>query len=201
MDIEFSGNTIRMDRELSNLDNLVIKFTKILEETNTDYVIVSGYIAILFGRSRNTEDVDIFIEEIPYEKFVILWDALKSEGFECFITSDPKEAYSEYLKNQLALRFAVTGTRIPNFEVKFTKTELNEYSLRNPIKVLVGNNHINTSKLELQIAFKLYLGSDKDIEDARHLWNIFKDNIDKDLVLNFAKRLKVIERMNELEQT
>ena len=198
MNIEFSGDTIRMDRDLSNLDRLVIKFTKILEDTGIDYVIVSGYIAILFGRSRNTEDVDIFIEEMPFEKFMVMWDSLKSEGFECFITPDPKEAYSDYLKNQLALRFAVKGTRIPNFEIKFTKSDLNEYSLRNPVRVTIGKDHVITSQLELQIAFKLYLGSEKDFEDARHLWNIFKNNVDKDLISKFAKRLNVADRMGKL---
>jgi len=38
-------------------------FVKLLDNAKIDYVVVSGYIAIVFGRPRGTEDVDIFIKE------------------------------------------------------------------------------------------------------------------------------------------
>ena len=56
------------DRELSNLDKLVLKFIKILEK-HVDYVIISGYVSILLGRSRATEDVDVFINKIHINVF------------------------------------------------------------------------------------------------------------------------------------
>ena len=62
MEFEFKGNKIIFNRELFGLDTLVLKFVKILDAHEIDYVIISGYIAILFCRSRNTEDVDLFIE-------------------------------------------------------------------------------------------------------------------------------------------
>lgn len=31
------------------------------------------------------------------------------------------------------------------------------------------------SPIDIQIAYKMYLGSQKDIEDALYLWEIFKD--------------------------
>ncbi len=37
-------------------------FVKLLDNAKIDYVVVSGYIAIVFGRPRGTEDVDIFIK-------------------------------------------------------------------------------------------------------------------------------------------
>ena len=72
MELEFSGNRIVFNRELSNLDRLVLRFVKILDKCGIEYVIISGYIAILFGRSRNTEDVDLFIAQMPFEKFISL---------------------------------------------------------------------------------------------------------------------------------
>lgn len=51
---------IILDKELNNLDKFVLEFTELLEE----YVVVSGYVSILFGRSRMTEDVDLLIS--PY---------------------------------------------------------------------------------------------------------------------------------------
>ena len=44
----------------------------------------------------------------------------------------------------------------------------------------------NISNLEKQIAFGIS-GSEKDLEDARHLWNIFKDNLNKQLILQKQK--------------
>ena len=48
---------IKLNKELNKLDKFVIDFCKLLDR----YVIVSGYVSILFGRSRSTEDVDLLI--------------------------------------------------------------------------------------------------------------------------------------------
>ena len=70
------------DRELSNLDKLVLRFIQILEK-HIDYVIISGYVAILLGRSRATEDVDVFIRKVDKQKFFSFYEELKKEGFWC----------------------------------------------------------------------------------------------------------------------
>ncbi|MFH1587584.1 MAG: hypothetical protein ABID38_07040 [Candidatus Diapherotrites archaeon] len=191
MEFKFKGNKIIFERELSNLDKLVIKFTKILDRLGIDYVIISGYIAILFGRSRHTEDIDLFIEEMPFSKFVEFWQKLEKEGFECINTSNPKEAYNDYLVEMLAIRFAERGMIQPNFELKFPKSKINRYSLKNKVEVLFNNERLNTSEMELQIAFKLYLGSEKDFEDARHLYNLLKGSLDLNLLKKQIKELKV----------
>ena len=53
-------NTIKLDKEINELDRFVLNFVKILQK-HTDYVIVSGYVAILLGRDMATDDIDIFI--------------------------------------------------------------------------------------------------------------------------------------------
>ncbi len=191
MEFEFRGNRIIFERELSNLDRLVVKFTHILDRLGVDYIIISGYIAILFGRSRNTEDVDLFIEEMPLEKFRELWSGLDKEGFECINASKPESAYNDYLKDKIALRFAAKGTFEPNFELKFPKSKYNVYSLENKREVLLNNERIMTSELELQVAYKLYLGSEKDFEDARHLYRVFKDKLNMGLLMKHIAELRV----------
>lgn len=191
MELEFSGSTIKMDKELSDLDKLAIRFVGALDGLKVDYVIVSGYVAILFGRSRNTEDVDIFIEEMPLEKFKALWEELNRRGFECLNTGTAEKAYQQYLKEQIPVRFAEKGKVIPNFEIKFPKTKYNIYSLKNKLEVRLNNESIVTSELELQIAFKLSLGSDKDFEDARHLYQVFKGHLNLDLLKRQIRELKV----------
>jgi folate-dependent phosphoribosylglycinamide formyltransferase PurN len=53
----------------SNLDKFVIDFTSILTKEKIEYVIVSGYLSILFGRNRTSEDVDIIVKKIDYRSF------------------------------------------------------------------------------------------------------------------------------------
>jgi predicted nucleotidyltransferase len=191
MELEFKKGGIKFSRKLSYLDRLVLKFTRILDRQKIDYVVISGYIAILFGRSRNTEDVDLFIEEMGFEKFLVFWKKLEKEGFECIHESNPKTAFEDYLKSGLALRFAVKGTFEPNFELKFPKTKDNRYSLEHKIEVFINGERLRTSELELQIAFKLKLGSDKDFEDSRHLYNVFKEHLDMNLLRNQITQLGV----------
>jgi hypothetical protein len=52
--------------------------------------------------------------------------------------------------------------------------------------------------LELQIAYKLFLGSDKDLQDARHLYDLFRDNIDKEAISDYASQLNVSEEAKKL---
>jgi len=48
-------------------------------------------------------------------------------------------------------------------------------------------------------AGKLYLGSDKDFEDAAHLWQVFKSHLDKELFSAFVVRLGVQDRVSKLD--
>ena len=191
MELEFSKNKIAFEKHLSDLDKLVIKFVKILDASKVDYVIISGYIAILFGRSRATEDVDLFIEEMPFEKFNTFWNALDKAGFECINAFSPEEAFNDFLKEKLAIRFALKGNFEPNFELKFPKSKYNIYSLNNKVEVFLNGEKLLSSEIELQIAFKLSLGSDKDFEDARHLYNTFKEHLDLNLLKKQISELQV----------
>ena len=80
---------IILNRELSKLDKFVIDFCNLLD----DYVLVSGYVSIIFGRSRGTEDVDLLIPEMNSEEFKKLWKKVYENGFECVNTENPKEAF------------------------------------------------------------------------------------------------------------
>ena len=191
MEFVFRKKKIVFEIFLSPLDRLVLKFVSVLNRQKIDYVIVSGYIAILFGRSRNTEDVDLFVGETPFEKFLLLWNDLEKNGFWCINDSSPKNAFEHYLKDGLAIRFAEKGMDIPNFEIKFPKSKYNFYSLKNKVEVVLNGKSLNTSEMELQTAFKLYLGSEKDFEDAKHLYNVFKEHLDINLLKKHIKELKV----------
>lgn len=190
MEIKFSKDKIELKKELNNLDKFVIDFTSILNKLKIDYVLVSGYVSIIFGRNRISEDIDIFIEKLDLKKFKELWNKLYKH-FECINTKDLIVAYKEYLSNNISLRFSKEKEYIPNMEIKFPKNELDTWTLRNKKKVSLNNNLLFISPLELQISFKLFLGSEKDIEDARYIYKLFKDKLDIDLLKEFNRKLNI----------
>ena len=188
------GEIIYPNKELTILDKVVLKF---IGAINFKYVIISGYIAILFGRSRNTEDVDMFIEKISAKKFSGFCNRVYSLGFYLLDAEDETDAYDR-LNKGFSIRFAEKGTIEPNFELKFSKKTTDYYSIDNPVKVIINKKHkIMTAPIELQTAYKLYLGSEKDELDARHLYGIFKDDIDKKELKKFMSYLNVKSKYAE----
>ncbi len=196
MELDISSNKITLDKDLNELDNLVIEFTRILDRNRINYVLVSGYVSILFGRSRSSEDIDLIARRVSKEKFFTLWKAL-SRSFECITTGNPTNAYENYLMERSVVRFSKKELFIPNMEFKFPKTDLDDWAVKNAKKVILNGNLIRISPIELQIPYKLFLGSEKDIEDARYLYKIFGETMDKDLFEYFLKNLDKEDRFNE----
>lgn len=193
---------IILDRELNRLDRFVLDFCNLLK----GYVIVSGYVSILLGRSRATEDIDLLVPDMNHEKFRTLWNKVHENGFECINVSDSKEAF-DALKEH-AIRFAKKSKPVPNIEFKMIKNDLDTYSYENKIKVILKDGNLFVSPLEVQIAYKLFLAAegadeelilDKDIEDARHLYQLFKDKINKDELLIFINKLNVQKKLKWLK--
>ena len=170
-------NTIELEKEINELDNLVFRFINILKKY-ADYVVISGYVAILLGRSRTTEDVDVFIKEIDKNSFDKFYKELQANGFWCLNSEDANEIF-DYLENGLAARFALENTTIPNFEVKIARKPLDKESFTDRITAVTKTGSIFISSIERQVAFKrYYLKSEKDIEDAKYMEEIFKENLD-----------------------
>ena len=178
VELTVTGKKIIFNRELSNLDYFVIDFIKLLEKHHVNYVIVSGYIAIVFGRSRNTEDVDIIVEKPSQTTFKVLWKDIMKR-YECVNTSDPNEAYMEYLSQGCGIRFSQKGTIIPNIEFKCVHGDDDDISITQARLLVLNSNPLRISPLEMQIAYKMYLGSDKDFEDAKFLFDLLNEHLDK----------------------
>lgn len=101
-------------RELSKLDQFVLDFLEALDQEKIQYVLVSGYVALLFGRSRGTEDVDLLIQPITESQLNKLWNRLQE--FQC-INADGPRAFYAYLSNHTTVRFARRDRFIPNMEL------------------------------------------------------------------------------------
>jgi NADPH:quinone reductase-like Zn-dependent oxidoreductase len=187
--MQFIGKrTIKLDKVKTELDGFLMDFIRILEK-HTKYVVISGYVSILFGRTRGTEDIDVIIEKMGKDRFERLYDELKKKGFYCLIADSPEDSY-EQLEEKLAVRFAKEGSVIPNIEMKFPKNPLDSRTLAENLTVIMPFGKLIISEIEQQIAFKRYaLKSEKDLEDARHLENVFEKLIDKRKIDNYRKMI------------
>jgi hypothetical protein len=206
MEIEFSKNRLVLEqKELTTLDKLVLRFIAAMGKV--DYVIVSGYIAIFFGRIRGTEDIDILLNKMNMKQIEELHGRLLKGGFgPVNNVENAKDAY-ELLSEGSSLRYAEKGTWAPNFELKFVKKPLDRHTMDNKMKVTFNTKYsMYISPIELQIAFKLWLGSDKDYEDARYIYNIFKAYTEVRKLNEFISELHVKKEivkkvLGELDET
>jgi hypothetical protein len=80
---------------------------------------------------------------------------------------------------------------IPNVEMKFTTSDMHRVALSTPLEVIVNGRQMPISPLEPQIAYKLFMGSEKDIEDARFLFKLFDEYLDKSRLTNYLESLRV----------
>ncbi len=170
-----------MDRHTSDrniLDAFCEEFCAIMEKYCT-YIVVSGFLAIASGRTRGTEDIDMIIERISQDKFIVLFRELEQNNFVCMQSGSPEEAYS-YLQENLSLRFTKRDKPLPEMEVKFAKDLLDNYQLQQRIKIPLTGLQVWFSNININIAFKEeLLKSPKDLEDARHLRIVFKEMVDE----------------------
>jgi septin family protein len=155
------------------------------------YVLISGYVAILFGRSRSSEDIDIFIEQLPKERFTQLWDTLMNTGFSCINAGTAEEAYDDYLTEKLSIRFAQGDEIIPNMEVCFPKRPDHEDVLKKPLRVELNEYTLFISPIESQIAYKISMNTPKDIEDARYLYKIFEEHLNRGLLELWLRKFQI----------
>lgn len=190
MKFTFESNKIHFSKEINSLDEMAIYFSKRLSAQGIKHVFLSGYVAILFGRNRASEDIDVITEPVSFDTFNRFWDDIY-RNMECIITSDVHTAFEEYLIKDTAVRFAKKGDIMPNVEMKFAKTLMHRKAIASPVEVFVNRHRIPISPLEQQIAYKLYMGSEKDIEDARFLFKLFDEHLVWNRIVANLKTLKV----------
>ena len=176
------------------LKNFTESFCKIVDRYS-DYVIVSGYVAIANGRSRGTEDIDIIVNKCDFDVFSKMIKELKKK-FEVLSPGNlsDKEIYEEYLLKKIPIRFCKKNEIIPNMEFKFSKNEIENLAIKTRKKYKNSlSSNIYFSEINLQIAFKEeYLRSNKDIEDSKHLREIFKNEIDNKKIDELKNLIKEV---------
>ena len=196
--IELRNETLIVERETNQLDELAIEFSHVLNQFDIDHVYIAGYVSILTGRARSTEDVDVLIEHIDEESVEKLAATLVETGF--WGPAMPLTSMYEMLNNGDNIWVAPNDQITPHLEVKFARDEFDRASLENAITARISDEAIPIGPLELQIAYKLYLGAQKDIEDAVHLYTLFEQSLSVSRLEEWVSRLDVEAEYDRLKR-
>jgi len=170
-----NSNRIVSDRTI--LDDFVEQFCSIINK-HCNYIVCSGFVAISHGRARGTEDIDMIVDKLNMEEFLRLHRDLINGGFVCIQSEYPEKIFDDYLNRGISVRYVWKddGFFPPEMEIKFPKDELDEEQIGGRTILPLTKLNIYFASIESNIAFKEeYLGSQKDIEDAKHLRIIYKD--------------------------
>lgn len=197
--MEFLDDEIRIGKPPSDLDRLVLDVADVLEDVGITYSVVSGYVAVLFGRSRATEDIDVITERFDEATAETLASRLRDAGY--WGSAMPRDDLYETLADDLPARVAEEGHRVPNVELKFASDEYDSASLDNTITVRLCDETLRVGSIELQIAYKLDMGTPKDYEDALYLYEVAGPNLNTGELQRYVTKLGVEKEYEQLKRT
>jgi hypothetical protein len=195
--IELRNETLVVDREPNRLDELAVEFSQVLDRFDIAHVYIAGYVAILAGRARSTEDIDVLIERIDEETANELAATLDEAGF--WGPAMPLTSMYEMLDNGDNIWVAPDDQITPHLEVKFARDEFDRASLENAITARIGDEAIPIGPIELRIAYKLHLGTRTDIEEAVHLHALFEESLSVAHLEEWTTRLDVQDEYERLK--
>lgn len=140
---------------------------------------MSGYVSILFGRPRATDDIDVITE--------VELDELVGELGRC--GSAPLTQASQDVFREAAVRFHKPPNVLPTLELKPPRSYAQRYALKHRVAVYFSGVVLYISPIELQIVYKLKPGSDKDVEDAVYLYSALRPYIKVEELNMWARAL------------
>ena len=87
----------------------------------------------------------------------------------------------------------------PDLEINFVRDEFDRGSLENAIAARISGETIPIGP-RLQIAYKLYLGAQKDVEDAVHLYALFDQSLSVPRLEQWVTRLDIEAEYERLKR-
>ncbi|MFB6137044.1 MAG: hypothetical protein ABEJ42_01710 [Halobacteriaceae archaeon] len=195
--VSLTDGTLVVEREPNRLDELAIPFSELLADRDVDHVFVSGYLAILAGRPRGTNDVDVIVERLDRDAVDALVEEFDAAGY--WGPAMPLEEMYGNLDAGTNIWVAPDGEMTPHLEVKFPTDPYDRASLSNAITAEIGDATIPVGPIDLQIAYKLSMGAQKDFEDAAHLYTMFHETLSTERLEHWVERLGVTEEYARLE--
>jgi hypothetical protein len=193
--MKFAADAIRVRMSERPIDRLAWRFCRALNRARVEYAVVSGYAALVLGRDRESEDVDIIAKPMGLTRFVSLHRSL-SRDFECISPGLAPQLFAEYLsagKESTSVRYSEPGTFVPNVEFKFAHNALHHLSIERRRAVFFNGHRLFIGPLGMQVAYKVWLGTPKDLEDARWICHVAGTEVDQGELTQTLVRLGISE--------
>ena len=194
--MEFTDEGVVIDKPPSDLDRLMLEVGDVLDAVGIEYSVVSGYVAVLFGRSRATEYIDVITERFDEGTADELVKRLWETGY--WDSAMPLDDLHETLADGLPARIAKEGHRVPNAKLEFASDESDRISLDNAISVRLGGETLRVGSLEFQIAYKLDMGALRDYEDALYLHEVVGPSLNRTALEEYVTKLGVEDEYDQL---
>lgn len=202
--MHFEDGVLVIDRELSEFDRRAFAFFDLLDEVGIDYLVVSGYLLLLTGRQRMTEDVDLILSLQTSDRLDELVTRLGEEGY--VANPPPLDRLPEFIEEG-HVGVHAKGARVPTFDLSLGDTQIERDAFADSLSVEVSGQTLHVTPFEQQIAYKLSMLHDPsdhtamDFLDALHLYRLFEDQLDMDSLRNYVHRLNAAEALDELRTT
>ncbi|MDZ7701638.1 MAG: hypothetical protein U5J98_05975 [Halobacteriales archaeon] len=185
-----------VDRRLNELDRLALSFSSILDDLDIGHVFVSGYVALLAGRARSTEDIDVILEPLDDETVDRLVDRLVEAKL--WGPAMPLETLHDVEHDHIWV--ARTDEIAPRLDVKFADDRFDRSSLENRFdaRLSTADATLPIGPLELQIAYKLWMVGQRDFEDALYLYDLLGETLSTPELEHWVDELEVHEAYDRL---
>lgn len=187
--VVLEDGVLSVSREPTQLDELAIGFSRVLDQLGIDHVFVAGYVAFLAGRARSTAAVDVLIEPLDEPTAAAVATKLTTEGY--WGLTVPLDAIHGLLVNDDPTWITPADQVAPQLKLRPAQDALDRAALSHAITADIGGDVLPISPLELQIAYMLSLGSQTDLEDAVYLHTLFAETLTSAQLEAWVERLGV----------
>jgi predicted nucleotidyltransferase len=176
---------------LNEFESTLERLVSLLKANSIDYVIIGGAAAIIHGRLRTTEDIDVTLLT-DLEDLGTLYKLISSHY--CPIWRDSEN----FFKKNFVLPVFDEETKV-RIDFAAGLSEFDRKVLERKVQKKIGKILINICSVEDLIIYKLISARPQDLLDIEALLKINKDNLDQKYMKSTAKAFIEAERSDVLE--
>ena len=177
------------------IEDLLIKIAKILDELKIPYVITGGMAVSIWGRPRFTADIDIVVELVG-KNIPLLAKELLDVDKDVYVS---EEAMLDALKNKGEFNFIHPQSRL-KVDFWVIKDNYNKQEIKRGISKNILGYKINFVSPENLILSKLLwykeTNSEKQLEDIKSVFRLTK--IDSKYIKDWAEKQETIDILENI---
>lgn len=176
---------------MNQLEKTLLKIDTLLKANSIDYAVIGGTAAIIYGRLRTTEDIDVtLLAEL--EIFNKLYKLITNHYSPMLSDSE------NFFKKNFVLPVMDSETKV-KIDFAAGLSEFDKKVIQRKVQRKFGNVMINVCSLEDLIIYKLVSARPQDILDIKELMKARKDEYDLVYLKNMAKNFIEVERSDVFE--